>query len=223
MSELASFDLAQIQQQHPQVRQQSLSYARYKVHGLYDDRQHFKISGLCLFAWMSTVLGLSLMIYFTQWLPSLPIAFNASALLCASVLFLWLWRAQYQAKFSSVNCQRRLQKKIYNLVAYSLILALNFHFWQLWFVSLMLTALISFSALSHIWLEAFFKPSVKKQQKQQLQQIRQVAWWSHQQANKDPQQRSYYLTMHQQAMQAEQKLLARLQFSSLDEYADQIE
>ena len=217
------FDLKQIQQQYPEAFKQTLYYGHFKVHGLYDDRQHFKIAGYCVLGFNALMLCATALLYFFNLLPSLSLAANASVSVAAALLFLWLWRAQHQAQFSSQASQRRLQGKLYGVVIWSVLLAANFCFLQSLMFVVIISLMLGLTSLTHIWVEAFFRPHVKAKQKLQLQQIRQVAWWSYRQSKKQPAQKELFSKLHQQAMRAEQRLLEQVKFSSLDEYADQLE
>jgi len=224
MSASRSFDLARLQLRHPDAFFCRLSYSRYKyLNQTIDPYLYLRIGILML---ITAFCGLCFSLpFYPDFMDSKNQAISAGTIVLISMLYPYIWRAQLQAKYSSVRYAKRLQFCLYIQTLIVVLSLINYQYLHSAFIALPCLGLLAFSSFVAVLIEPGFRSSTRSTLLVRLQHIRQLAYWSYQQSqSKEPEPvplqkdlKKYYLELHQRCMQEEQKLLDEIHYKNFKE------
>ena len=207
------FDLQQLQRQHPEAFFQKLSYSQFKFTGCLDNLRFLICIHLFILLGFSIHFSLFVLFSWQNWLHK-ELIFDINLLILFVPAFLYTWHAQQQAKQSSASIAQRLQNALYLQFGLFVLCVINFYWIHSDCLNIILLSMLIFFSLCVVLIEANFKRSSSAIERIKLQKIRQLAYWSHQQANhhktQDIVQTCDYRKLQQLCMQEEQQLLAQI-------------
>lgn len=221
MSASRSFDLAKLQLRHPDAFFCTLSYSRYKYLNQTIDPYLYLRMGILILITGFCCLCFSLPFY-PDFVASKHQAISAGMIVLISMLYPYIWRAQYQAKYSSARFAKRLQRCLYIQTLIVILSWVNFQYFHSVYITIPCLILLAFSSFVAVWVEPCFKNSTSSILLVRLQKIRQLAYWAYRESqSKEPQPvplqkdlKKYYLDLHQRCMQEEQKLLEEIHYKN---------
>ncbi len=228
MSASRSFDLARLQLRHPDAFFCSLSYGRYKYLNQTTDLYLYLRIGILIMITGFCCLCFSLPFY-PDFVTSKYQALSAGTIVMIGMLYPYIWRAQFQAKYSSARYAKRLQLCLYMQTLIAILSFINYQYFHSAIITLPCLALLAFSSLVPVLVEPCFRVSTRSTLLVRLQKIRQLAYWSYQQSqSKEPEPvpyqkdlKQYYLDLHHSCMLEEQKLLDEIHYKNIkDVFSD---
>ncbi|OTG65482.1 hypothetical protein [Acinetobacter silvestris] len=233
-----SLYLQQLQTLHPQAfKRNYLFYSQIKTKGLFDELKEAVPWILAAMIFISISISLSL--YIGSHFPQLDTFQTKGISVLIIMLFFMLIVPVVikQIKHSSTHLYQQLSHTPFKIATLILLQAANIAFIQ----SSLLQGVLFFLALSFgfvkFYKENMFREHTKNTDYYNLQQIRRICLWSYKQAiktkfkltitNKDTeqyktyqQQFAYFLDLHLQLIQYENKLCKTYKFIDLDSYID---